>query len=344
MKINSQLFGKTHQCEAVQLFTLENDRNLTIKISNYGATISSIICPDKNGKLADVALGYDTFQQYLDNQPYMGVTCGRYANRIANGEFVVDNKKYKLAINNGPNALHGGIKGFDKVVWHAVPFDNNEEVGVKLVYMCKDGEEGYPGNLVVEVIISINNLNEINICYTAETDAPTVLNLTNHSYFNLNGGKDTVLNHEMLINADRYTEVNSVSIPTGKLLEVKNTAFDFLKTKKIGLDIEKAGDYDHNFVLNKSTGDELSFAGIVYEAESGRYMEAYTTEPGMQFYTGNYLGGTKGKNGLEYKKYSGFCWEMQHYPDSPNQNHFPSTELNPGEHYTQLTIYKFGVK
>ena len=345
MKVTTKAFGKTPQGESVNLFTLENDRNLTVKVTNYGAAVTSIITPDKSGKLADIALGFDNLQQYLGEHPFFGVTCGRYANRIAKATFSLEGKKYKLAANNGANSLHGGAKGFDKVVWHAVAFQNSEEVGVKLTYLSKDGEEGYPGNLLVEVLYSINNLNELNITYAAETDAPTVLNLTNHTYFNLNGAKDSVLSHEMAINADKYTEVNSEAIPTGRLPEVKGTAFDFRKPKKVGADLEKAGGYDHNFVLNKSSEEELSYAGIVYEPESGRYMEAFTTEPGMQFYSANYLDGSiTGKGGNVYKKHYAFCWETQHFPDSPNQEQFPTTELHPGEQYTQLTIYRFGTK
>lgn len=345
MKIISNHFGKTTQGESVSLFTLENNRNLSIKISNYGATVTSILCPDKHGALADIALGFDNLQQYMTDHPYFGAVCGRYANRIAKGVFSLEGRKYVLPINNGANSLHGGFKGFHTVVWHAIPFKNSEEVGVKLTYLSKDGEEGYPGNLLVKVVYAINDLNELKISYTAETDAPTIVNLTNHTYFNLNGCKETVLDHIVTINADKYTEVDSEAIPTGKLPEVSGTAFDFKKAKKIIDDIEKAGGYDHNFVLNKSNENELSFAGLAYEPQCGRTLEAFTTEPGMQFYSANFLDGSiKGKNGIQYKKHFGFCWETQHFPDSPNQNHFPSTRLYPGENYNQLTVYRFGIR
>lgn len=345
MKFTSSYFGKTAQGESITLFTLENNRNFSVKISNYGATVTSIICPDKNGISADVALGFDKLEQYMAEHPYFGVICGRYANRISKGVFAIEGKKYLLPINNGANTLHGGFKGFHTVVWHAVPFKTSEEVGVKLTYLSKDGEEGFPGNLLIKVTYSINDLNELRIAYSAETDTPTVVNLTNHTYFNLNGCSSTVLDHIMTINADKYTEVDNEAIPTGKLPDVKGTAFDFRRAKRVSDDIEKAGGYDHNFVLNKSNEKELSFAGLAYDPQSGRTLETFTTEPGIQFYTANFLDGSlNGKNGIQYKKHYGFCWETQHFPDSPNQNHFPSTRLNPGELYTQLTIYRFGTR
>lgn len=345
MKAISEEFGKTEQGELVKLFTLENDHSLTVKVSSYGATVTSIICPDRDGKLADITLGFDNLQQYISGHPYLGVTCGRFANRIAGGSFIIDGKKYNLATNNGPNTLHGGNKGFDKVVWDAECYKNSNEAGVNLSYFSKDGEENFPGNLIVKLQYAINNNNELNIRYLAETDAPTVINLTNHTYFNLNGCKNSVLDHVMTINADKYTEVDSDAIPTGKLPEVNNTAFDFRKDKRIGDHIDIAGGYDHNYVLNKSSDTELSFAGKVFDPLSGRFMETFTTEPGMQFYSANFLDGTlKGKNGTVLQKHSGFCWETQHFPDSPNHDHFPTTKLNPGDQYTQHTIYRFGIK
>ncbi|NLE00657.1 MAG: galactose mutarotase [Fibrobacter sp.] len=345
MKIRSEQFGKTEQGETVQLFTLENNRGLTVKITNYGAAVTSILFPDKSGNTADIVLGFDNLPQYLGTHPYFGAICGRFANRIANATFSIDDRTYKLAANDGANSLHGGLKGFDKVLWHGTAFQTSEEVGVKLTYLSKDMEEGFPGNLLVEVVYTVNNLNELNISYLAESDAPTVVNLTNHTYFNLNGCKDTVLNHIMQINADRYTEVNNQIIPTGRTLSVEGTAFDFRKGKKIGQDIADVEGYDHNFILNKASEDELSFAGVVYDPDSGRILETYTSEPGLQFYSANYLDGTiQGKDGIVYKKHFGFCLEAQHFPDSPNQPNFPTTELYPGEQYSQLTIYRFGIR
>lgn len=345
MNVTTNLFGKLPQGEIVTLFTLENDRNIKVKAINYGATIVSIDAPDRNGNIENICLGFDKLEDYINQTAYMGVTCGRYANRIANGTFKLNGKQYKLPINNGPNSLHGGIEGFNKALWHGVPFQNSEEVGVKFTMISKDGDQGYPGNMLVEVLFSINNLNELTISYMAESDQPTVVNLTNHSYFNLNACKTDVLDHMLIINADEYTEFDSNNIPTGKILKTKNTPFDFSSAKKIGTDYHKCGGYDHNFILNKSLGDELSYAGEASEPNSGRVMEVYTTEPGMQFYTGNFLDGTHvGIGNIPYNKNYGFCLETQHYPDSPNQSGFPTVTLNPGEQYTQLTIYKFGVK
>jgi aldose 1-epimerase len=345
MEVQKSLFGKTSSGENVDLFSIKNDHGMNIKVSTFGATLTSIVCADKNGKFADVTLGFDTLDKYLTQHPFFGVICGRYANRIAKGTFSLNGKKYNLAINNGPNSLHGGIKGFDKVVWKGEAFQTSNESGVRLTYASKDMEEGYPGNLTSEVTYSLNNKNEIKISYAAETDAPTVINLTNHAYFNLNGCQQNVLQHIVSINADAYTEVDGDSTPTGKNPSVANTAFDFRKAKAIGEHIEKVGGYDHNFILNKSSGQTLTFAGSVHDPSSGRTMDAFTTEPGMQFYTGNYLDGTlKNKNDITINKHFGFCWETQHFPDSPNHPHFPSTILNPGEKYHHLTVYKFGVK
>jgi aldose 1-epimerase len=345
MNIQQSIFGKTPADENVHLFTVQNSRGMSIKISTYGATLASIVCPDKKGNIADITVGFDNLQQYLDPHPFFGVICGRYANRIAKGLFTINGKEYRLAVNNGPNTLHGGIRGFDKVIWKGESYLTSNEAGIKLSYISKDMEEGFPGNLTSEVTYALTNNNEIKISYAAQTDTPTVVNLTNHTYFNLSGCKSDVLDHIALVNADAYTEVDNDAIPTGRNLLVEGTAFDFRKAKTIGQDIEKANGYDHNFVLNKSSGSILSFAGSVYDPESGRCMDAYTTEPGMQFYTGNFLDGSlKDRNGNVIKKHFGFCWETQHFPDSPNQTSFPSTILNPGEHYHQLTVYKFGLK
>ncbi len=345
MEVQKSLFGKTTSGVDVELFSIKNDSGMSIKVSTFGATLTSIVCPDKLGKFADVTLGFDTLDQYLAPHPFFGVICGRFANRIAKGTFTLNGKKYTLAINNGPNSLHGGIQGFDKVVWKGEAFQTSNESGVKLTYISKDMEEGYPGNLISEVTYSLTNKNEVKITYGAECDAPTVINLTNHAYFNLNGCQQNVLQHIVSINADAYTEVDSDSTPTGKNPQVASTAFDFRTAKAIGEHIEKIGGYDHNFILNKQSGQALSFAGSVYDPSSGRIMDAFTTEPGMQFYTGNYLDGSFiNKNGATINKHFGFCWETQHFPDSPNHPHFPSTVLNPGEKYHQLTVYRFGIK
>lgn len=343
MNIKKEPFGKTNDGKEVMLFTLTNERNMTVKIITYGATVTSVQVPDKEGKIADVVLGFDTLPEYLAEHPYFGVIAGRYANRIANGRFVLNGAEYKLALNDGKNHLHGGIIGFDKVVWSATEINNNETVGVRLSYLSKDGEEGYPGNLNTTVQYLLNNQNELTIEYEAVTDKPTVINLTNHCYFNLSGeGSGDILGHEIRINADNYTPVDEGSIPTGELKSVQNSPFDFTASRPIGARMNELNlGYDHNYVLNKDN-DNLSLAAKVYDPNSKRVMEVYTTEPGIQFYTGNYLIGTlKGKSGNQYHKHTGFCLETQHFPDSPNHTDFPTTVLNPGETYKQKTIYKF---
>jgi len=343
MLITKKPFGRNKDGREVSLFTLSNDHNTTVKIITYGGIITSILTPDKYGKIDDVVLGFNSINDYHGEHPYLGALIGRYGNRIAKGRFVLNGKEYRLAVNDGLNHLHGGLVGFDKVIWGAAEFKNETEVGVELTYLSKDGEEGYPGNLNTKVKYSLNNRNELVISYEATTDQPTVVNLTNHTYFNLAGeGWGNVLDHEITINAQRYTAVSDDLIPTGELKPVKGTAMDFTASQRIGARIaEVDGGYDHNYVLEK-TGKELSFAAKVYEPKSGRILEVFTTEPGIQFYTGNFLDGTlTGKAGKPYKKQSGFCLETQHFPDSPNQPGFPSTVLNPGELYQQVTIYKF---
>lgn len=343
MNIKKEPFGKTNDGKEVMLYSLCNDHNMTVKIITYGGTVTSIQVPGKDGKIDDVVFGFNTLPEYLAEHPYFGVIAGRYANRIAKGRFVLNGVEYKLAVNDGENHLHGGIVGFDKVVWDSAEIKTGEAVGVSLFYLSKDGEEGYPGNLRTTVKYLLNNQNELAIEYEAVTDKPTVINLTNHSYFNLSGeGSGDILGHEITINADRYTVVDDGSIPTGELKPVKETPFDFTVSRPIGARINelKLG-YDHNYVLNKR-GNELSLAAKVYDPKSKRKMEVYTTEPGMQFYTGNYLDGTrKGKSGNTYGKHEGFCLETQHFPDSPNHSDFPTTLLNPGETYRQKTVYKF---
>ncbi len=343
MKIKKEYFGKTNDGEEVDLFTLTNKNGIMLKITNYGGIITSMMVPDKSGKFDDIVLGFNTLNEYLKGHPYFGAIIGRYANRISKAKFLLNGNKYKLAANNGENHLHGGIKGFDKVLWKAKEIKKDEEIGVKLSYLSKDGEEGYPGNLSIIVTYSLTNNDELKIKYEAETDKTTPVNLTNHSYFNLKGpGVSDTLNHTLTIYANKYTPVDKGLIPTGELKKVKDTPMDFLKPCSIGLRIKEVkGGYDHNFVLNHAKGI-LSLAARVFEPETGRTMEILTTQPGIQFYSGNFLDGTiKGKNGKQYNKHYGFCLETQHFPDSPNNPNFPSTILKPGEKYIQTTIYKF---
>jgi aldose 1-epimerase len=346
----SASFGKTTDGTEVQLFTLANANGVRATITNYGGTLTSLLVPDKDGKLGDVILGFDNVSGYqspefLKAGPYFGALIGRYGNRIKGGKFTLDGKDYTLAKNNGPNSLHGGLKGFDKVVWQAEPAASVDGQSLKLTYVSKDGEEGYPGTLTVAVVYTLTADNALKIDYTATTDKATVVNLTNHAYFNLNhgAGKD-VLNHEVTLPADRYTVVDATLIPTGELRPVKGTPFDFTTPHAIGERIAQVpGGYDHNWVLNTATGEHA--AATVYDPATGRTLEVTTDQPGIQFYTGNFLDGTlKGKGGTVYGKHAGFCLETQHFPDSPNQPKFPSTELKPGATYHTVSTYKFGVR
>jgi aldose 1-epimerase len=346
MSITKIYFGKTNDGQAVDLYTLTNAHKMVVKITNYGGIVTSIMAPDKNGKLGDVVLGFDTLEKYLEGHPYFGAIVGRYGNRIAKGQFTLTGVKYKLAANNGENHLHGGINGFDKVVWKAKEIKKENEVGVRLSYLSKDGEEGYPGNLSTVVTYTLTNDNELKIHYEAETDNPTPVNLTHHSYFNLGGaGSGDILGHMLTLHANRYTPVDEGLIPTGELKRVKDTPMDFTSPTQIGKRIhEVKGGYDHNYVLNNWTASQpsLRLAAKVKESVSGRVMEVWTTEPGIQFYSGNFLDGTiTGKKGNVYHKHYGFCLETQHFPDSPNKPNFPSVILEPGEKYTHITIYKF---
>jgi aldose 1-epimerase len=346
----SASFGKTTDGTEVQLFTLTNANGVKATITNYGGTLTSLLVPDKDGKMGDVILGFDNVSGYQSPEfvkagPYFGALIGRYGNRIKGGKFTLEGKQYTLATNNGPNSLHGGLKGFDKVVWQAEPGSSADGQSLKLTYVSKDGEEGYPGTLTVAVEYTLTADNALKIDYTATTDKATVLNLTNHAYFNLNhgAGKD-VLNHEVTLPADRYTVVDVTLIPTGELKPVKGTPFDFTTPHAIGERIGQVpGGYDHNWVLNTATGEHA--AATVYDPATGRTLEVTTDQPGIQFYTGNFLDGTlKGKGGTVYGKHAGFCLETQHFPDSPNQPKFPSTELKPGETYHTVSTYKFGVR
>lgn len=330
----------------IMQYTLTNAAGMTVKIINYGGTITNIMVPDSSGNFGDVVLGFDSLDGYLKKEnPYFGCITGRYANRIGRGKFSIDGKPYQLPINNNGNTLHGGVSGFNRKFWagEILPGDSS----IKFSYLSKDGEEGFPGNCNVEVLYTLSQNNELKIEYKATTDKPTAVNITNHSYFNLSAGRDsTVLGHDILINADKYVAVNSQLIPTGELPEVKGTAMDFTVPNKIGTDIEKvAGGYDHTFVLNKKNSSEPELAVAVHDPASGRYMEVFTTEPGVQFYSGNFLDGTlTGKKGVKYVKHGGLALEAQHFPDSPNQPNFPNTILRPGETFSQTTVYKFSIK
>lgn len=352
MNIEKQAFGKTAHGTPVDLYTLTNVNGLEAKISNYGGTMVSLMVPDRDGKQEDVTLGFDTLEEYIKKSLYFGCIVGRYANRITRGTFTLDDVEYTLAQNDGENHLHGGIKGFDKAVWQAEEVRGDGKVGLKLTYMSKDSEEGYPGNLSVKVIYNLTNNNEWKIEYLATTDKATVVNLTNHAYFNLAGGvSEDILGHELMINADRFTPIDKSLIPTGELKSVKGTPMDFTQPIAIGTRIEQDDEqllfgngYDHNWVLN-SRGGSLALAASVYEPTTGRVMKVHTTEPGIQFYTGNFLDGSiTGRGGQVYTKRYGFCLETQHFPDSPNKPDFPATVLKPGEKYTQTTIYKFSAR
>lgn len=342
--MSEQPFGVIGNEKVIQ-YTLTNPNGMMVKILNYGGTVTNIMVPDKNGNIGDVVLGFDSLAGYLQTgNPYMGCLVGRYANRIANAKFTLDGKVYRLAANNNGNSLHGGLKGFDKIIWAAK--QNPGDSSLTLHFHSKDGEEGYPGNMEIEVTYTLGNDNQLRIDYTATTDKPTPVNLTNHSYFNLSAGSDsTILAHELMLKAEQFTAVNDKLIPTGVFSEVNGTPMDFRSMKKIGKDLSKvAGGYDHNWVLHREgIGPELIAA--VYHPSSGRYMEVYTTEPGIQFYTGNFLDGTLiGKGGKKYVQHAGLCLETQHFPDSPNQPKFPNTILKPNETYKQTTIYKFTTK
>jgi aldose 1-epimerase len=351
--IEKQAFGQTGDGTAVDLYTLKNANGAEVKITTYGGIVISLKVPDRNGKFDDVVLGYDNLDGYLKNNgPYMGALIGRYANRIAKGTFKLNGVEYHLAVNNGPNHLHGGIKGFDKVVWTGKPLRVANGAALKLTYLSKDGEESYPGNLSATVIYTLTDANELRIDYAATTDKRTIVNLTSHSYFNLAGqGNGDILKHQLSINANRFTPTDAGSIPTGELRAVRGTPFDFTRTAEIGARIDQddpqlkfGSGYDHNFVLNKA-GKRLTLAARAYEPTSGRVLQVYTTEPGVQLYAGNFLDGSiTGKDGKVYKRNYGFALEAQHFPDSPNQPKFPSVVLGPGQRYTQTTIYKFSTK
>ncbi len=348
LDVRQESFGRTPDGHEVTIYQLTNANGLHASVIDYGAILVSLEVPDRNGKLADITLGFDDLDSYIKRNPLFGATVGRYANRIANAKFTLDGVEYELTANAGKNHIHGGRKKrFDKVMWKGHSFRNDQEVGVQFGYLSKDGEEGFAGNLDCTVTYALTNNNELKINYEGTTDKPTIVNLTNHSYFNLAGaGNGDILGHEVMINASFYTPADKALIPTGEIHSVKGTALDFTQPQTIGARIDaltQTRGYDHNYVLNGSLGS-LALAACVYEPKSGRVMEVYTTEPGMQFYTANGMRAIKGKRGKIYERHYGFCLETQHFPDSPNKPHFPSVVLRPGEKYDTTTVFKFSTR
>ncbi|MGH9839634.1 MAG: aldose epimerase family protein [Blastocatellia bacterium] len=350
--ITKDAFGKTQDGTAVDLYTLTNANGMKVKITTYGGIVTAIEVPDKNGRMDDVVLGFDNLDEYLKGHPSFGTVPGRYANRIAKARFTLNGQEYKLFANNGENSLHGGRKGFDKYVWKAREVTAKNGVALELTHTSPDGDEGYPGTLTATVVYTLTNNNELRIDYSATSDKDTIVNMTNHSYFNLKGaGNGDILDHELMLSADRFTPVNAGLIPTGELRGVAGTPLDFTKPKKIGAEIGSDYDqmkigrgYDHNFVVNGKAG-VLRLAARASETTSGRVLEVWTTEPGVQLYTANFLDGSKvGKGGKAYKQRYGFCLETQHFPDSPNQPSFPSTVLKKGGKYQTTTVFKFSAQ
>jgi aldose 1-epimerase len=348
MKITKTLFGKTNEGIEVDLFTLSNDNQITVKITNYGAIITSIETPDKNGELANIACGFEKFEnyispEYLGSYPYFGCVCGRCCNRIDKGKFTLEGKEYSLAVNNGPNHLHGGLIGYDRRLWTAEIIEESKKVGVKLSLLSNDMEEGYPGNLKVTCTYTLNNNNELTIEYGAETDQTTIVNLTNHTYFNLTGGKENILNHELELTAKTYTDSVDL-IPTGEIVPVEGTPNNFLIKKKLGKDIAalETG-YDLNFVLDNAEG-KLVYAACLSEETSGRMVEVYTTQPGIQLYTGYWIPELTIDGKKKFGSYTGVALETQHFPDSVNNPQFPMVTLAPGQKFYEKTCYTFGTK
>ncbi len=348
LKIDKIQFGETMDGTGVDQFILSNNNGMEVSIINYGGIITSWTAPDKNGDYKDIVLGYNTLAEYEAETPYFGALIGRYGNRIAKGKFSLGNQEYTLAVNNGVNHLHGGLKGFDKVIWDAKTIVSDSTVSLELSYLSKDMEEGYPGNLETKVTYTLNNKDELSVNYEATTDKPTIVNLTQHSYFNLTADfNQDILGHELVINADSFLPVDNTLIPTGEFRDVTGTPFDFKTSKAIGIHIDNENiqlknglGYDHCWVLNdQNTG--VRFVASAYEPVSGRLLEVFSDEPGIQFYSGNFLDGTlPSKNKGMYQHRTGFCFETQHYPDSPNQKNFPSVRLNPGEKYNSKTVFR----
>ena len=344
MSVEQTVYGKMPDGQEVHLFTLTNAAGMRVKLTDYGALTVSVEAPDKDGKVSDVTLGYDTLEGWLGSTSYFGATVGRYANRIAKGQFALDGATFTLATNNGENHLHGGIKGFDKVLWNAETVETADAVGVRFTRTSPDGEEGYPGNLKVTALYTLTNAGEFKAEFTAATDKTTVVNLAHHTYWNLRGPENgDILGHELMLNADKYTPVDEGLIPTGELKPVAGTPMDFTAAKPIGKEIAQVeGGYDHNFVLQRYEPGKVRLAARVTEPTTGRVMEILTDQPGIQFYSGNFLKGeVTGKKGVAYQKHFGFCLETQHYPDSPNKPDFPSVTLKPGETYKHVMIHKF---
>jgi aldose 1-epimerase len=346
-------FGRTHDGRPVSIYTLTNRRGTEARIITYGGAVASLKMPDRSGHLGDVLLGFDTVEDYeKQNNSYIGALIGRYGNRIARGRFTLDGVQYQLATNNPPNHLHGGVRGFDKVIWNARPLKTSAGPALELKYLSHDGEEGYPGNLSVRVVYTLADDDELRLDYEATTDKDTIVNLTQHNYYNLAGeGSGDILRHQLQVNATRFTPTDATAIPTGELRAVHGTPFDFTRPVEIGARIGDDDEqlkfgkgYDHNFVIDGRAG-RLRQAATVYEPTTGRVMEVWTTEPGLQFYSGNFLDGEGGgKNGHSYAHRSAFCLETQHFPDSPNHANFPSTVLRPGERFRSTTIYRFSVR
>lgn len=339
--IQKSSFGRLNDGAFVDLYALKNRNGLVAKVTNYGTILTELHVPDRTGRMADVVLGFDNLEQYLQGHPYFGCTVGRFANRIAQGRFTLEGRTYSLAINNGPNHLHGGLRGFDKVLWRATP---RTGASIEFAYTSPDGEEGYPGRLDVTVVMTLTDADELRIDYTAATDRATPVNLTNHSYFNLRGAGD-VLDYELTLAADLFTPTDATLIPTGELRPVAGTPWDFTQPKPIGSRIAQLGTdepgYDSNFVINGG-GQSLRFAARVRDPQTGRVLEVHTTQPGVQFYTANYLDGSlTGKRGVVYQRHMGFCLETQHFPDSVNHSAFPSCILRPGQTYRQTTVHQF---
>ena len=357
-KVEKSLFGITAEGDSAHLYSLTNENDVTMTVTNYGGIITSFRVPDRDGQMEDIVLGFDslagyTSEAYAAANPYFGALIGRYGNRIADGEFSLDGEMYTLETNNGPNHLHGGTEGFDRVLWEADPFEEEGEVGLVLTHTSPDGHGGYPGRLDVEVTYTLTDDNELAVDYRATTTEATPVNLTQHSYFNLDGHSGgSILDHRLMINAEAFTPVDSTLIPTGDFRAVSDTPFDFREPTSIGARVDRdnrqleiAGGYDHNFVLARQDRDSLHLAARVYDPDSGREMAVLTTEPGLQFYSGNFLDGSlTGKEGVAYPKRSGFALETQHFPNSPNAPDFPSTILHPDETYTSRTVYRFSVR
>jgi aldose 1-epimerase len=352
MSFERKLFGKADGKD-VWLCTVSNAAGMTMSAIDYGGIVTSFAAPDRTGKMDDIVLGYDNVDGYVKNNPFFGAIIGRYGNRIAKGRFTLGGREYSLPTNDGPNCLHGGTKGFDKVVWSSREAKKNGAAGVEFSYESKDGDQGFPGNLKVTVVYWLTDKREFTVDYTAATDKETVVNLTQHNYWNLSGeGSGDILGHELIINADRYTPADAVAIPTGELASVRGTPMDFTRAatvgSRIGADFEqlKLGKgYDHNWVINRSRAEELALAAVLFDPKSGRKMEVLTTEPGMQFYSGNFLDGSIiGKSGKPYNYRNGLCLETQHYPDSPNKPSFPTTVLKPGQTYRTTTTYRFSAQ